>query len=67
VGQTVGAWGGRMRVRSRTVLVAGTPPWHDVRVRDQLASLPGVQLEVVLPSPPGRPRGMGLGTAPPFA
>ena len=67
VGQTVAGWGGRMRVRSRTVALAGTPPWHDVRVRDQLSFLPGVQIEVVLPSPPGRPRITGLGTAPPVA
>jgi hypothetical protein len=67
VGQTVAAWGGRMRVRSRTVVVRGTPPWHDAWVHDQLPLLPGVQVEVVLPSPPGRPRTPGLGSTPPSA
>lgn len=66
-GETVAAWGGRMRVRSRTVVLSGTPPWHDVHVRDQLPSFPGVQMEVVLASPPGRTRIRGLGTAPPSA
>lgn len=66
-GRTVAGWGGWMRVRSRTVVVEGTPPWRDVRVRDQRPFLPGVQLEVVLSSPPGGVRITGLGTAPPIA
>lgn len=67
VARTVAEWGGWMRVRSRTVVLSGAPPWADLRVRDQLPFLPGVQIELVLPSPPGRPRMQGLGTAPPRA
>jgi anti-sigma regulatory factor (Ser/Thr protein kinase) len=59
VGERVAAWGGRMRVRSRTVALEGTPPWSDADVRDQLPFLPGVQVEVALPSPPGGLRRTG--------
>jgi hypothetical protein len=55
VGQLVARWGGRMRVRSGTALVDGTPPWHDAAVRSHLPHLPGVQVEVVLPCPTLRP------------
>lgn len=65
VGETVGAWGGRVRVRSRSVVLAGSPPWRDVRVRDQLPVLPGVQIEVSVPSPPGRGPLAGPGAAAP--
>lgn len=56
VGQVVGDWGGRMRIRSRTVVISGTPPWHDAVVQSQLPFLPGVQVEVVLPLPEPRLR-----------
>jgi len=67
VGEAVAGWGGRMRIRSRTVVLAGAPPWREPDVRDQLPFLPGVQVEVILPSPPGRLRTPGLGTAQPIA
>jgi hypothetical protein len=38
-----------MRIRSRTVALAGTPPWRDAAVQAQLPFLPGVQVEVVVP------------------
>jgi anti-sigma regulatory factor (Ser/Thr protein kinase) len=49
VGELVAGWGGRLRVRSRTVLLSGAPPWRDAAVRVQLPFLPGVQVEVVVP------------------
>ena len=49
VGELVAGWGGLLRVRSRTVLLSGTPPWRDAAVRVQLPFLPGVQVEVVVP------------------
>lgn len=51
VGEMVARLGGRMRVRSRTVVVDGVPPWHDAAVQDQLPFLPGLQVEVLVPSP----------------
>jgi signal transduction histidine kinase len=51
VGEMVARLGGRMRVRSRTVLVDGVPPWEDASVRGGLPILPGVQVEVMVPSP----------------
>jgi hypothetical protein len=51
VGEMVARLGGRMRVRSRTVLVDGVPPWSDAEVRGGLPILPGVQVEVLVPSP----------------
>jgi hypothetical protein len=52
VARVVGAWGGRMHVRSGTVLLSGAPPWSDAELREQLPVLPGVQVELVLPCPP---------------
>ena len=49
VGELVAGWGGRLRVRSRTVLLSGAPPWRDAAVRVQLPFLPGVQVDVVVP------------------
>lgn len=51
VGEMVGRLGGRMRVRSRTVALEGTPPWRDAAVQGQLAYLPGFQVEVTVPCP----------------
>lgn len=51
VGEMVARLGGRMRVRSRTVLVDGVPPWDGASVRGGLPILPGVQVEVLVPSP----------------
>ena len=51
VGQLVGRWGGRMRIRSGSALVDGAPPWHDAAVRTHLPHLPGVQVEIVLRCP----------------
>lgn len=52
VARVVGAWGGRMHVRSGTVLLSGAPPWSNAELREQLPVLPGVQVELVLPCPP---------------
>jgi anti-sigma regulatory factor (Ser/Thr protein kinase) len=51
VSALVAGLGGTMRVRSRTVVVSGAPTWQDPAVRSQLPFLPGVQVEVALPSP----------------
>ncbi len=57
LGTVVGAWGGRLHLRSRTVSLSGAAPWRDPDVRVQLPFLPGLQVELVLPSPPPRHAG----------
>jgi hypothetical protein len=57
VAHAVARWGGRLRVRSRTVEFAGAPPWRDAVLRTHLPYLPGVQVEAVIPvraTGPGR-------------
>ncbi|HEX2211653.1 MAG TPA: ATP-binding protein [Longimicrobium sp.] len=54
VSEMVARLGGRMRVRSRTVVVEGGAPWQDVSVQTQLPLLPGLQVEVLVPSPRNR-------------
>jgi hypothetical protein len=50
VAHVVGRLGGRMRVRSRTVELAGPLPWRNSAVRMHLPYFPGVQVEVVIPT-----------------
>lgn len=50
VAETVGAWGGRMRLRSVSVVLDGSPPWDSAELRTQLAVLPGVQVELRIPA-----------------
>ncbi len=65
VGEMVLRMGGRMRVRSRTVLLEGVPPWTDAAVQGRLAFLPGFQVEVCVPCPRKTRRPGSFHPAPP--